>query len=1062
MKKILIALLFGLCCHAQQIPNPPCASDALLKNLLNENPSLRQYLDAVDKQMAEDRPQTRTSSTIPPGSITIPVVVYVVHEGTAAVNISDAQIADQLLALNNYFVNTGMKFCLATKGEGSSTGVPLANASDIQNTPGIVHVSNATLTNHYSETQQTELVATAHSSVARTKYLRIWVVKSIDGPGSGVLGYSMFPNTSSVFDGIVVRSNVFGYNNAGMLANYNQGKVLVHEVGHYLGLYHTFENSCDASIGDCRYDGDRVCDTPPVSVPNFSCSSGIDTCAGTPSGPDDIHNFMDYGDHICANHFTTGQIERMLSQINIFRSALVSQDNQVFTGTCGYQSLIASTISVSNFSPCTGAAVNFNVVSTTGATYAWDFGDAFASGTNPNTATANVTSHIFSSSANSPYTVTLTVSKVVNGELQTAISQQQIFVGACSPIINDGAYWFVSRYFGLDFKSGTAVFDASFPLSSLSQLSGNQQNDASGNLLFYSGKYKVWNKNHQQINTQDIIPANNWWPNSGMMITVPKPTPSGPQTQYYIFSNQYLHNHPDFPDDGFRYNIVNVSGTTATMGVQRQPIIVAPSHGFDTVAGGAMNGGSSVTAIAKCNGYDYWIITAGKKSAISYLVVFSLTSTGLEYVSEIELSTDLYGGQARFEASPNGNKLLAFDPYGQSYRLFDFNKADGILSDPVILPGIWVGQGTFSPDSQLLYFTDYHNRVILQYHINSVNIPDTRKVVFTTVQQPYDLQVGPDGKIYMTNHYFKDRLSVIHSPNARSTFDNPNACQFSENGPQASTGFVESRPNPIDAKLSTAYFPTNVAQTISVYVTGCNAYKFFPNICGNSFTWTFTNTTTGSSVISTQTDATHTFTQNGTYVVTLRDNNNVLLGTTTPIVVANAPNIPILGSTTACTSQPNTRITNNSVVLNGAETVQWAVTGGAGNITGLSNQSSVNITWATLPGTISLSVIDDNGCVTTVTKTITSQCSLGLGDFSRPEVVVVPNPSQGIFNISIGQYQGRIGLEVYDMSGRLVLWKNEDHFDSGTALDMAHFQSGVYLLKIVGDGFSVGRKLLKN
>lgn len=91
---------------------------------------------------------------------------------------------------------------------------------------------------------------------------------------------------------------------------YDQGDTLVHEVGHFLGLDHTFAGGCDGI-------GDLVEDTPKEQRPAFGCPLGRDTCLG--GGPDPIHNYMNYVDDCCMYRFTAGQNERMILQAGLYR-----------------------------------------------------------------------------------------------------------------------------------------------------------------------------------------------------------------------------------------------------------------------------------------------------------------------------------------------------------------------------------------------------------------------------------------------------------------------------------------------------------------------------------------------------------------------------------------------------------------------------------------------------------------------------------------------------------------------------------------------------------------------
>jgi hypothetical protein len=129
--------------------------------------------------------------------------------------------------------------------------------------------------------------------------------------GGGLLGWATFPSHYKALphmDGVVVN---FGSLPGGDIERFDLGFTATHEVGHWLGLYHTFNNGCSAS-------GDLVDDTPKQRTPTRGCPAGKDTCEAP--GLDPIHNFMDYSDDACYTLFSAGQTTRMVEQFLHYRA----------------------------------------------------------------------------------------------------------------------------------------------------------------------------------------------------------------------------------------------------------------------------------------------------------------------------------------------------------------------------------------------------------------------------------------------------------------------------------------------------------------------------------------------------------------------------------------------------------------------------------------------------------------------------------------------------------------------------------------------------------------------
>lgn len=301
--------------YAQNNTSESCYFDYYI----NQNSS---YIKESNKKISQYLSDTKKINAQSSNVKIIPLVVHVIHENGAE-NISDSQIVSQINVLNEDFrrmlgtngygngVDTEIEFCLAKI------------TPDGKCTDGIVRIESE-LTDHqtYQRSALNDL-----SFWDNTRYLNLYVVKDI-GNGSGTLGYASYPGGPAAEDGIVILSSAFG--NIGTVNSpYHLGRTLTHEVGHWLGLYHTFNNSC--GIDTCL-DGDYVCDTPPVSNPNYSCQV-INTCNNDlPDINDQIENYMDYTDDACKNIFSAGQKLRMDATLNTYRLNIWQDSNTVSTG----------------------------------------------------------------------------------------------------------------------------------------------------------------------------------------------------------------------------------------------------------------------------------------------------------------------------------------------------------------------------------------------------------------------------------------------------------------------------------------------------------------------------------------------------------------------------------------------------------------------------------------------------------------------------------------------------------------------------------------------------------
>lgn len=216
---------------------------------------------------------------------TIQVAFHVIHDAGAG-NVSDAEIQDQIRELNRNFLGTGYRFSLASVDRTDSKRwfrlVP--GTGDERHMKEALAIDPAHRLNVYT--------------AAPKSYL-----------GWAYLPWSL--PEEHVLHGVVIH---YGTLPGGPVEFFNLGRTLTHEVGHYLGLFHTFQ-------GGCEEPGDLVADTPAEATPSTECPEFRDTCPSP--GEDPIHNYMDYSFDECYTEFTGGQDARMDAIVPVYRPSLL-------------------------------------------------------------------------------------------------------------------------------------------------------------------------------------------------------------------------------------------------------------------------------------------------------------------------------------------------------------------------------------------------------------------------------------------------------------------------------------------------------------------------------------------------------------------------------------------------------------------------------------------------------------------------------------------------------------------------------------------------------------------
>jgi len=345
-KYIFVILILGLS-NILSYGQEQCLSDKYLKVFKLNDSQLEQRIKNVIANFPEVKKsdQGYTNNTI-----IIPVVFNIIHSGEAigsGKNLSQARIEDQIATLNTAFaggfggVNTNITFCLAKKnivGQ-MTTGINRFFGDQSSYDIGIGIWPNCT----FNTSVDANIKGYNAAGFPNNLFLNIWVTDLKECGNDGLLGYSSFPFVlenpqNEPLDGVVLDYMYVGTN----VTSGSLGMCAVHEIGHWLGLFHVFEDEDNVACNttSCTTEGDMICDT------DFVPQSGIDNiapgnCLGYKCGGQTstiVQNFMDYQSTArfhCQKSFTSGQRNRMRDMLAFYRGSISTQGSGFTVATCG-------------------------------------------------------------------------------------------------------------------------------------------------------------------------------------------------------------------------------------------------------------------------------------------------------------------------------------------------------------------------------------------------------------------------------------------------------------------------------------------------------------------------------------------------------------------------------------------------------------------------------------------------------------------------------------------------------------------------------------------------------
>lgn len=292
--------------------------DPLLKARFNQQ--LETFNSKMDQKAAKQQGVNSGAGIKENAVYTVPVVFHIVLTNPELV--TDAQIAAQLDLLNKTYSGTNadaanlpayfkpifgkssIQFCLAQRTpEGEVTN-------------GIERITTTKTSFSTADEGVKHIISGGADIWNGDKYYNVWVCAL----SSSLLGYATFPNDGHPEEqGVVIEYRSLP---GGSFTNYNAGKTLTHETGHYFNLFHIWGDDGGACTGT-----DFIDDTPNQADATTGCYNGIHTDSCTSTGNGILYqDYMDYSFDQCLVLFTAQQADRMQTALLTYRPSLLTSD----------------------------------------------------------------------------------------------------------------------------------------------------------------------------------------------------------------------------------------------------------------------------------------------------------------------------------------------------------------------------------------------------------------------------------------------------------------------------------------------------------------------------------------------------------------------------------------------------------------------------------------------------------------------------------------------------------------------------------------------------------------